>query len=303
MLFVYNLPTLIPLQDIQHQVEGHKALYQNIQSVGQELMQDRRNEVTYVSDILENVGQNWRGLEGVLAQRQQQWEERNRAFLAFDDKVRSSNSWLDGMEDRVSNLKPIARDTETINIQIQQLEVRKNRSKIFENMKYRIRQIIFHMFACFSSISIVKEKNHSSKGLIWSVHLWSNQSLINKQINAIVSNWSKAETLLTYFLIFTTFSPCIKNTKDTSPTSKKSRNWDGTLTSWPGRAPRLWAQLPWGPALLLPLVTVGGSLCQAQGWTRDSKHPTTLTVRWGRSPWPQLYSWLGENELITESIW
>lgn len=90
-------------------------------------MHDSRNEVTYISDILENVKQNWQSLESVHHQRQQQWEERNKAFLAFDEKVRSSGSWLDGMENRVDQLKPIARDTETLNIQIQQLEVRNSR--------------------------------------------------------------------------------------------------------------------------------------------------------------------------------
>ena len=53
----------------------------------------------------------------------QQWEERNKAYKAFDDKVKNSNVWLGGMEDKVNQLQPIARDKETINVQMQQLQV------------------------------------------------------------------------------------------------------------------------------------------------------------------------------------
>ena len=56
----------------------------------------------------------------------QQWEERNKAFKDFDGKVKSGNVWLGSMEDRVSQLQPIASDKETINVQMQQLQVLNN---------------------------------------------------------------------------------------------------------------------------------------------------------------------------------
>lgn len=58
-----------------------------------------------------------------LQRRLSQWEKRSEAFQKFDGKVREGNHWLDGMEDKVQHLQPIARDSETINIQIRQLEV------------------------------------------------------------------------------------------------------------------------------------------------------------------------------------
>ena len=105
-------------------MSSHQPQYEQIQAICKELLQEAKNsDTTYVADILENVGQNWRSMESALQRRISQWEQRREAFEKFDEKVKDGNRWLDGMEDKVQHLQPIASDGDTISIQIQQLEV------------------------------------------------------------------------------------------------------------------------------------------------------------------------------------
>nr|XP_006813086.1 PREDICTED: dystonin isoform X1 [Saccoglossus kowalevskii] len=111
------------LLEISANLDENRPKYTDIQKLGEELVKDPKlSDTSQVKDVLDNLNKNWSSLEDLLDKRNKQLNDKQAAYEKYNDATKAVLDWLDGMEKKVEELKPVAVDVELLKQELEGLK-------------------------------------------------------------------------------------------------------------------------------------------------------------------------------------